>query len=113
MARKKKPKEIEFSIHWTEEAIDSLWSTWEWLAERNEKAAEALDSLVEKKVLRLLEYPYSGPIVPELLDLEEYRQILLSKNHRLLYRVDDETGYIWILLIQPTRLPLSRFLGEP
>lgn len=113
MARKKKPKETKFSIHWAEEAIDSLWSAWEWLDERNEEVAQAFEELVEEKVIRLLEYPYSGPIVPELLDLEEYRQVLLSKNHRLLYRVDDETGYIWILLIQPTRLPLSHFLGEP
>lgn len=60
----------------------------------------------------LATHPHIGPEVPELEEEpEEFRQLVISKHHRVIYRVEEER--VLILTVHPTRIPFSLWIEEP
>ncbi len=107
MARKRKSK--SWQLQWTEEAVDSLWKGWSFVASQNEEAADRMIQEIQARVEHLLEHPSLGPVVPELQEEKhKYRQLLvLHWPYRVIYRTDEELRIIWILRVHPARIPLD------
>jgi len=114
-----------YEVRWTDRALDTFDEAWAWIAETNEEKADEFQVETLQRIEQLEELPLLGPIVsemtaaqstavPELIAfLQDKRQLVISKSHRAIYRVDEENLVVYILLIHPTRLPLSRLLREP
>ena len=104
-----KQRSKSWQIQWTEEAIDSLWGSWKFVASRNEKAADKMIQEIQERVEHLVEHPSLGPVVPELEEeKEKYRQlVVLPWPYRVIYRIEEEVETIWILRVHPARIPLE------
>lgn len=104
--RKKSPPIAEtYALIWTEEASQSLWDVWEWIAEQNQEKADILYDEIRTKIELLATHPLLGPILPELTQ-NETRQLIISKHYRVVYRVEQSSYRVFILTIHPIRIPL-------
>lgn len=107
-------KSKKLKLEWTQEALDSMWEAWTFVASRGEDTADKMISDLEKRIKKLEALPFLGPPVPELLqDEREYRQVILKKwPYRVIYRVSEDEKEIYILRIHPMRIPLETWLEE-
>jgi len=94
-------------VRWTPQAADDLEAITEFIAADSPPYASLFAMDVLAAVERLVPFPYSGRIVPELDD-PSVREILLG-NYRIVYRVTGEvaeilTVYHGARLLDPSRL---------
>ena len=79
-------------IKWSPLAVERLISIVHDISEDKPIAANNLSTNVLNSVERLIDFPQSGRIVPEL-ENPKYREILV-KNYRLIYTVIEDVVYI-------------------
>ncbi|HLE57016.1 MAG TPA: type II toxin-antitoxin system RelE/ParE family toxin [Rhodothermia bacterium] len=90
-------------IVWSPLAVDRAIEAAEFIAEDKPEAARRwLDGLFNS-VERLLRFPQSGRVVPEI-GIEMYREVLY-KSHRVIYRV--ERKQISILTVRGAKQALN------
>lgn len=83
-------------IIWTQRGLDSLDSIAQFIARDSEYYASSFI----KKILELVEilqfYPYLGRVVPEIR--ETNIRELIYHNYRIVYKIDDKTISILLVL---------------
>jgi len=94
-------------VRWTPQAAEDLESIAEFIAEDSPHYARLFVIDILQAISRLIDFPRSGRIVPELND-PVIREIILG-NYRIVYRLRDEiveilTVYHGARLIDPSRL---------
>ncbi len=94
-------------VRWTPQAAEDLESIADFIAEDSPHYARLLVIDILQAISRLIDFPRSGRIVPELND-PIIREIILG-NYRIVYRLRDEiveilTVYHGARLIDPSRL---------
>lgn len=93
-------------IIWTEPALDDLNDIAEYIAVSNPHAAKHLVENVFGKVQRLEQFPDSGRVPEEILNLN-YRE-LVANPCRIFYKVD--RGSVYILHVMRQERDLRKFL---
>ena len=95
------------TVRWTQGARDDLRGIHHFVLRDSPGAADALLNRVVTAAERLMLFPRSGRIVPELAGLG-YREIIVG-SYRLVYAHEDDT--VWIVAVTHGRRPLdgSRF----
>lgn len=83
------------AVRWTRRALDDLREISDFIARDSPQAADALIDRVFQTTDRLVSFPQSGRLVPELPDLG-YRELLVG-NYRVQYRVEENT--VWIVTV--------------
>lgn len=108
MAKRKQPppNPEAYALIWTEEASQSLWNVWEWIAEQSQEKADILYDEIRTKIELLAKHPLLGLPLPEFTQ-NNTRQLIISKHYRVIYRVEQSSQRIFILTIHPIRIPLS------
>lgn len=81
-------------IIWSPRAKKDLCKIIDYIAKDKKMAALKWARNIQKKVLRLQQFPYSGVIVPEL-DRPEIREVIVG-SYRVIYKV---SGTISILTV--------------
>ena len=79
-------------ITWSPLAIERISEITEYIAQDNPVAAEKWALNIFDIVGRLIEFPESGRIVPEL-NKNMFREII-SGNYRIIYKIEGEEVYI-------------------
>ena len=79
-------------LSWTEPALRDLESIAEYIALDKPEAARAFVRKVFRAAEKLLRFPKSGRVPPEIPDLP-YRELIVPPC-RVFYRVDRETVYV-------------------
>lgn len=81
-------------IIWSPSAIKNLDNIFEWLKEKNEKAAINIYNELFDNVEKLKDFPQIAAIEPLLSDFTlEYRSLIVL-NYKVVYTLDDGTIYI-------------------
>jgi len=93
-------------IIWTEPALADLNDIAEYIALENIVAAKQLVQMVFAKVERLVDFPDSGRIPPELERLN-YREVVINPC-RVFYKYGDEK--VRILFVMRAERDLRRFM---
>ncbi|EKO3658755.1 type II toxin-antitoxin system RelE/ParE family toxin [Vibrio metschnikovii] len=93
-------------IIWTEPALSDLNDIAEYIALENVVAAKQLVQTVFEKVERLVDFPESGRIPPELERLN-YREVVVNPC-RIFYKYDDEK--VRILFVMRSERDLRRLM---
>jgi len=93
-------------VIWTSPALDDLNDIAEYIAISNIPAAKELIRKVFDKISRLENYPESGKIPLELINLN-YREVNVNPC-RIFYKVDNDKVYI--LHVMRQERDLRRFL---
>jgi toxin ParE1/3/4 len=83
-------------VRWTRQAISDRASIFDYLAERNPRAALSVDGAFEQAATQLGQFPYSGKIGLVI----GTRELLPHPSYRLVYEVSD--GHLVILAIVHT-----------
>ena len=96
-------------IKWAEPALDDLNEIAEYLALDNPAAAKKLVRNVFKSVKRLKDFPQSGKIPTELLELKisHYREVVVVPC-RVFYRI--ENNVVFILYVMRSERLLNKFI---
>ena len=94
-------------VRWTQQAAEDLESIAEFIAEDSPHYARLFVINILQAINRLIDFPRSGRIVPEVND-PVIREIILG-NYRIVYRIRDEiveilTVYHGVRLLDPSRL---------
>lgn len=84
------------TIIWSPLAIQKVTEIAKYIAQDNAPAAVRWTDIIFEKVEKLIQFPQSGRIVPEI-NREHIREILY-KNYRIIYRL--ETQAINILTVR-------------
>ena len=79
-------------IKWSLLAVERLTSIINFISEDKPIAASNLSTRIFSAVERLIDFPQSGRIVPEL-ESPKYREILV-KNYRIIYTIIENVVYI-------------------
>ena len=94
-------------IRWPPQAADDLESIANFIAKDSPHYARLFVIDVVNAVDRLLEFPISGRMVPELKD-KTIREMILG-HYRIVYRIENETVHVLTVhhgarLLDPSRL---------
>ena len=79
-------------IKWSLLAVERLTSIINFISEDKPIAASNLSTRIFSAVERLIDFPQSGRIVPEL-ESSKYREILV-KNYRIIFTIIENVVYI-------------------
>ena len=79
-------------IKWSPLAVERLTSIINFISEDKPIAASNLSTRIFSAVERLIDFPQSGRIVPEL-ESSKYREILV-KNYRIIFTIIENVVYI-------------------
>jgi len=90
-------------IIWSPLSLDRIVEITEYIAEDKPGASEKWVESIFKSIERLLKFPESGRIVPEI-KRQEIREILLG-NYRIIYRI--ELDIISVLTVRHGKQLLS------
>ncbi len=82
-------------IIWSDNSVNNLESIAEYISLDSSSRAEKFVKKIYDFSLRLIEYPYSGRIIPEYND-ETKREFIVG-NYRIMYKI--ETNQILILAV--------------
>lgn len=82
-------------VLWAQEALNDRTAIWDYLAERNPRAAADLDDLFSEAAERLAEHPLMG--VPG--KIAGTRELVPHEHYRLVYEVDEEAGIIRVVTL--------------
>lgn len=95
------------AVRWTQGARDDLCGIHHFVSRDSRRAAEALLNRIMTATDRLVLFPRSGRIVPELAGFG-YREIIVG-SYRVVYRCEDDV--VWIAAVAYGGRPLdgSRF----
>ena len=80
---------MDRAIRWAEVASNDLESIYSYIALDSHAYASSMILRIIELVDSLPEFPFQGPVVPEL-DRDELRQITV-KGYRVIYRVAEHT----------------------
>lgn len=90
---------VDIQIKWQPVAIKHLIAHYQFLFEKNERAAVVLYNLLRTAPDILRTSPYVGQIEPLLSDLSDsYRYLLVQKKYKIIYAVKDsiiEIHAVW------------------
>jgi toxin ParE1/3/4 len=70
---------------WTGLALNDLYAIRDYISLDKPEVAKKLAKTIREKVLRLQDHPFSGRIVPELVELG-YREVIVAP-YRVVYEV--------------------------
>ncbi len=91
-------------IFWIKEALKDLKDIYEHRVATNEKSAMSLYEEFMIRVSSLALLPFQGRVDPLLNGLDlEYRSLVVTKNYKVVYRVDAEIDAIYIIAIYDCR----------
>jgi toxin ParE1/3/4 len=93
-------------VIWSETALQDLDRIAEYIALSNLDAAKDLVTMVFDKLERLISFPESGKVPPELEGLN-YREVVASPC-RVFYKF--ESGKVFVLHVMRQEQDLNRFL---
>ena len=93
-----------YSILATHQFDHRLAEIEEFVAVRSEPRAVAVVAEIMAHVAKLKTLPRRGRMVPEILD-DNMRELIVLREYRLLYRVDDENRRVTILSVISGRRP--------
>jgi addiction module RelE/StbE family toxin len=91
-------------IKWSQLSAERLTDIVNHISEDNPDAARKLVASILTSVEKLIKFPKSGRIVPEL-DIPKYREIL-DGNYRIIYSIVEDS--IQILTVRHQKQLLSR-----
>lgn len=83
-------------VRWTRQAIRDRASIFDYIAEKNPRAALSIDGAFEQAAIQLTEFPHSG----KLGLIEGTRELLPHSSYRMIYEVSG--GALFILTIVHT-----------
>lgn len=92
-------------IKWSPLAVERLTSIINFISEDKPIAASNLSTPIFNAVERLIDFPQSGRMIPEL-DSPKFREILV-KNYRVIYTVIEDVVYILTIRHQVQLLNLK------
>ncbi len=83
-------------VRWTPQAIADRLAVWEYLVERDPRAALRIDKAIDDTVSRLIDFPRSGHVgsVPGTRELHPH------SSYRIVYEIVNDV--VWILVIVHT-----------
>lgn len=95
---------MDLRIRWTEEAWIALNSIYAYHAIFSEQGARRLMKNILSAANRLSVFPLSGKIEPCLkYATRPYRSIVVKKDHKLIYRIEDNDTLIVIHDVWPCK----------
>ncbi|MDL2309891.1 type II toxin-antitoxin system RelE/ParE family toxin [Parabacteroides sp. OttesenSCG-928-B22] len=83
-------------VTWTEDAISQFHAAYNHILETaGVNAAKRIAHKIEKSAARLATHPQMGPIEEYLKQKPEgYRSLVVHKNYKLVYHIEDQIIYI-------------------
>ena len=88
---------MDYTIVWTQSALDDLRELVRYIAADNPAAAERFGSAIIKRVEGITNFPRIGRVVPEIGN-ELIREVILAP-YRIVYGVDDTTRQITVIRV--------------
>ena len=75
-------------LTWTDQAIDDLDSACEYIARQAPRSADMVARRITAAVARLIDFPRSGRIVPEV-GRDDVRELIVV-SYRIIYRLNPD-----------------------
>jgi len=98
-------------LYYTHKAARSLNNIYEFLCEKNIRAAAVIHNEILDEVEKLLLFPLMAPVETELQDrLFEYRSLVIHHTYKVVYRIDEQIIYIidiWDCRRNPEKLQMG------
>lgn len=101
-------KEISLEVDWTDLASERLKEYINELSDKNLPAAEKLQEEIFRKTDQLPDFPEIYKVCP---DNTRYREMVIRRNFRILYRIVEEEGIILIAGFLHSRQSMARFFN--
>lgn len=92
-------------IRWTQRALNDLRLIGRYVAMHNPQAARRLLIRLRSRVRGVVDFPFSGRIVPELTN-DRVREVL-EGNYRIIYEVNDDSIDVMTVFEAHRLLPLE------
>lgn len=86
---------MEINLIWEDEALDDLKQIFDYLKEKNLRAAYGLSMRLYNAAESLKQFPKMGPVESLLEDCDEiYRYVVVDKYYKLIYVIENNTIHI-------------------
>lgn len=93
------------TIKWSPLSAERLTEIVNYISEDNPNAARKLAASIFTSVEKLIKFPESGRVVPEL-GIQKYREILVG-NYRIIYSIVDDAIHILTIRHQKQLLKIK------